>query len=307
MEHAVYICSWNRSRTGYRLWVKSRPQLCAEGPTYAEAEERFIHAIRETGGAIQAVMEFDPPLPKSALESKYANPEIYRICGDDRFETDIHRACPYATDAEIEEYLGKVGAYYEQPICRKCQRSAGRRSDKPLTLTFAPRQYDGAFGTVGDGPGAFIQVFSEDFLGLLTRTERDHLEFRRVVRSRKARDFFELIGPAGPPEVAVVGLECAGWRCSRCNYRTWGYWLKDLSIQSFVARSELPQPLPGVFTVGVPPEVELAVTAKRWKELVGRKGTRGFTSSQIGVVADHEVVRVPELKTYEERLQENGG
>ena len=60
----------------------------------------------------------------------------------------------------------------------------------------------------------------------------------------------------------------------------------------------------GVFTVGTFPEVQLAVTALRWKELLGKRGTRGFASSQLGVVPDYEVVRHPELATYEERLAE---
>jgi len=305
MEHAVYICSWSRSRSGFRLWIKSRPHICAEGATYSEAEERFIRVIREAGGAIQAVMEFDPPLPKSALETKYSTPEIYRIVGDDRFETTVRRARPYATEDEVGDYLRTLDEFYQSPVCRKCQHPASARSDKPLTLTYAPSRYDGAFGAVGDGPGAMVQVFSEEFLGLLKSEERERLRFRPVIRNARARRFYELLGPEGPPEIAVAGLELAGWRCSHCNYRTWGYWVKGLSINSFVSRSDLPPFLPGVFTIGAPPEVELAVTAERWKEMVGRKGTRGVTSRQIGVVPDHKVIRVPELKTYEERRMES--
>ena len=76
---------------------------------------------------------------------------------------------------------------------------------------------------------------------------------------------------------------------------------------SFIARSDLPAPLPGVFTVGNLPEGQLAVTESRLKELIGRKGTRGFVSSPLGIVAKHEVVRQPELPTLEERLQERFG
>ncbi len=68
--------------------MKSWPQIRVSAPTYAEAEERLIEAIQDAGGAMQVVMEFDPPLPKSSLEEKYSKPEIYLIGGDDRFETD---------------------------------------------------------------------------------------------------------------------------------------------------------------------------------------------------------------------------
>jgi hypothetical protein len=72
MEHSVYICTWSRSRDGFTLWVTSRPAVRASAATYAEAEERLIEAIQEAGGAMQAVLEFDPPLPKSTLEEKYS-------------------------------------------------------------------------------------------------------------------------------------------------------------------------------------------------------------------------------------------
>lgn len=124
---------------------------------------------------------------------------------------------------------------------------------------------------------------------------------------RGRRQFYELIGPEGPPHIAVAGMKTNGWRCTECDHRAWGYWIDGMAIDSFIARSDLPERVPGVFTVGTFPEIELAVTGSRWKELLGRKGTRGFTSRLLGVVPDHEVVQRPELPTYEERLGERGG
>jgi hypothetical protein len=74
MEHGVYLCSWSRSPDGFSLWVKSRPHIRGEAPTYQEAEERLINAIQNAGGAMQAVLEFEPPLPKSDVEAKYNQP-----------------------------------------------------------------------------------------------------------------------------------------------------------------------------------------------------------------------------------------
>ena len=64
----------------------------------------------------------------------------------------------------------------------------------------------------------------------------------------------------------------------QCDYRTWGYWIDGMSIDSFIAKSDLPEAgsLPGVFTVGVPPEVHLGATAVRWAELVGARGAAGL-------------------------------
>jgi hypothetical protein len=304
MEHTVYLCAWSRSRDGYGLWVISRPKLRANGRTYPEAEERLIRAIQDAGGAMHAVLEFAPPLPKSTLETKYAKPEIYLIGGDDRFETDAATWCPSESAAEVDEGLKSVDAFFQSPVCRKCKYASSPRSDKQLTLTYAPPRYDGAFGFVGHFGRTTLQLFSEEFLGLLTPEERQYLELRPVIRKGRARKFYELLGPAGPPLVAVARMKISGWRCSRCGHRTWGYWVEGFSIRTFVAASDLPTFLRGVFTIGIPPEIHLTVTSERWKTLVGQKGTRGLVSNLLGVVPEHEVVRDPKLQTYEERLQE---
>jgi hypothetical protein len=295
MEHNVYLCSWSRSTSGYALWVQARPQIHADGATYREAEERLLAAIQDAGGAMQAVLEFDPPLPKSTLETKYTDPEVLLICGDDRFETDAARPQPFETEAERHERLKGIDVFFQAPVCRKCKYASSPRSEKPLSVTCAPSRYDGAFGHVGHEAGTTIQLLSEEFIGLLSPEERRHLEFRPVKRSARARKFHELIGPSGPPFVAVADMKVSGWRCPQCDHRTWGYWSEGLSIDSFVARSDLPRSPQGVFTVGVLPEVQLAATAERWHELVGRKGTRGIVSRLLGVVPDREVVRLPEL------------
>jgi hypothetical protein len=304
MEHAVYVCSWSRSAAGFKLWVKARPQLDGAAPTYTEAETRLLEAIQNAGGAMQAVLEFDPPLPKSAWEEKYARPELYLICGDDRFETDAPRWKWSEEASQVEERRRLLDAFYSAPVCRKCKYTVGRRSDKPLSLTYAPRRLDGAFGSLATDGGPNHQIVSEAFLALLTPEERGGLEFQPTLRQR-GRKFFELVGPEGPPPVAVAGLAASGWRCTACDHRTWGYWVPGMSISSFVARTDLSESLAGVFTVGTFPEIELAVTAPRWQELVGRPGTRGFTSRPLGVAADPEVVRQPELPTYEEQLAES--
>jgi hypothetical protein len=300
MEHAVYICSWSRSSDGFTLWVKSRPQIRASAPTYAEAEERLIEAIQDTGGAMQAVMEFDPPLPKSILEEKYSTPEIYLIGGDDRFETDAPRWKSPESRQEVEERLRWLDAFYDQPVCRKCKYTSGRRNDKPVTLTYAGK-YDGAFGSFGTDGGPSHQLVSEEFLALLEPDEKRSLQFQPTVRKGRKK-FYELVGPEGPPYVAVAGITISGWRCTQCDHRTWGYWVEGMAINSFVARSDLSAQSNGVFTVGTFPEIQLAVAAPRWKALLDKKGTRGFASRQIGVVPDHEVVRCPELPTYEQQL-----
>jgi hypothetical protein len=303
MEHAVYICSWSQSSEGFALWVKSRPHIRVSASTYAEAEQRLIEAIQDAGGAMQAVMEFDPPLPKSTLAEKYSKPEIYLIGGDDRFETDAPRWNRAESHQDIEERLRWLDSFYDKPVCRKCKYTSGRRNAKPVTLKYAGK-YNGAFGSFGTDGGPNHQLVSEEFLKLLGPDEKRRLEFQPTVRKGRIK-FYELVGPEGPPQVAVTGMKIDGWRCTECDYGRWGYWMESVAISTFIARADLPSHLNGLFTVGTFPEIELAVTASRWKEMLNQKGTRGFASRQVGVVPDNEVVRRPDLPTVEQRQEES--
>jgi hypothetical protein len=325
MEHDVYICSWSQSDEGFELWVKSRPQIRAKGRTYDEAEKALIDIIWDHGGAMQAVMEFDPPLPKSEFQRKYSKPELCLVTGDESFAIDqppyvpFEEDQPHLTGEALRQAFAKArkergerehawwDGFFTAPLCRECRAPRGPRSEKPLTLAHSS-SFDGGSVAFARASVTFarasIEIFSQAFLELLTAEERLRIEFRPVKRAKRTRKmFYELIGPSGPPYVVVVGLEFSGSVCEACGYRQFSYCKNG--FWDFIAHSDLPSPLPGVFSIGTAPNLSLCVTAKRWAKMVGRPGTRGFISLSIGVVPDHEVVRNPEFKTFQERkLQE---
>ena len=61
----------------------------------------MIEAIQDAGGAMTAVLEFDPPLPKMPLAEKYASPEILLVVGDSGFRVDGPRATAFETKEEM--------------------------------------------------------------------------------------------------------------------------------------------------------------------------------------------------------------
>ena len=295
MEDDVYLCGWTQSAEGFELWVRSRPHIRAQGSTYLEAEEAFLEAIIQAGGAYHAVLEFVPPLPRSEFDEKHSRPELFLIAGDDRFETDEPRRIPFETDAECAQRQSWYDAFFVAPCCKVCMMPPGRRNERRLRLTHVRSSYDGGFVLLA---GAMLHVFSERFLMLLSKDERQQLQFQLVDRRRKsAKQFFELVGPSGPPFVALAGREVNGWQCSACGTRVFGYeYSPETMIHSFIAHADLPTALPPVFTVGAQPNVSLCVTAERWASLVSRPGTRGLTSRLLGVAPDDETVRIPNLK-----------
>lgn len=286
MEGGVYVCEWKRTPKGYQVWVKGETMLFGRGPTFDDARDALVDKICLYNGDGEAVLELDPPLPATQTEAKYTQPELMTIGSSATFEA-----------AETASSL------YAGPICSTCGGVTSGRSDKPLTVACLPPGVDGAFGHIGHALG-HLYVFSENFISLLTDEERRRLVLRPVQLLAEAgkqadtRKFYELLGPGGPTAVSGQGLKASGWRCEACGYRTFGHWMDDPRIDGFVAAEDLPAPLPTVFSVGTL-EVRLCTTAARWREMVGRNGTRGLTSCRMGVVPAGEVVRDVVLPTLD--------
>ena len=291
MEEKVYLCGWSQTREGWTLWTQEKPNARVTAATYQEAEERLVAAVQDRGGAMVVVMEFVPPLPLSVREARYGSPELFLICGDDRFETDQPRIAAFATPEQIESRLSWLDGFFQSPVCRLCKRATGPRSERPIKLTYAPSKGDGAFGSLG---GTSIQIVSEEFVSLMTDEERARIQLR-VTEAKGRRRFYEVAGPSGPDSVAVAGLPITGWRCKGCGQSRFGFWGEESTIRNFIAAADLPSPLPGLFTTETAPEIALCATAARWSEIVKRKGTRGFVSRRLGCVQSREVVRKPEL------------
>lgn len=280
----------------YELWVKSRPEIRGEGSSYEQAEERLLDAILDAGGAMHAALEFDPQLPKTLEDAKYSTPKLHYIGGDYMFETESPERASFESANEREVRFQWTDSCFESPVCTSCRHSNGRRTGQPLRLTCAPRRFDGAFGHIGESLN-LLYIFSERFLDLLTNDERQRLHFQPVENVRGRRRFFELVGPQGPPYVAVSGLNPTGWRCQKCGFSHWSYFVDGMYIRNFIAQTDLPGSLPGIFTIGTLPDIRLVVSKERWSELSAGNGTRGILSHPLGVVKEHQLIRVPDLRS----------
>lgn len=64
-EGHVYHCAWETSGGVYRVWVRDRPAITAEGATFEEADERLYDAISEETGDGESIKEYEPPSPLS--------------------------------------------------------------------------------------------------------------------------------------------------------------------------------------------------------------------------------------------------
>ena len=288
MEEDVYNCKWKKSGDGYRLWLKGKPNVAVEGSDNIDVlSEQLSQRITESGGAQHAVLEFDKPFPKSAFDQKYRSPELVTVCGgNNSFESTL------TAEQRHSRWLW-YDQYFDQPSCTRCHAVTTPRNERPIAVDHFNASSDGGFVTVR--PTA-LYVFSDDFLNQLTSEERSGLELQPVtLRKRSRKEFYEVVGPSQIPFVSLHSVTPTGWQCGQCNCSVFGHMLSpQTSIDSFVAASDLPTDLPGVFVVGIAPQLKLCMTADRWAEI--RPCTKKLTSSPLGVVPDNEVVRKPILE-----------
>ena len=148
-----------------------------------------------------------------------------------------------------------------------------------------------------------MRFYSEDFLAQLEPGERSQFAWRRVERRGRGKKVFYELGAPGlrVPFVAVSEEAGALWRvpgsvirkgselsvCATCAWSTGPFYPRSSERLPFwyVSAADLPDPPPTCFAVGGVVGYDLCVTRQRWQELVGRPGTRGIASSEVGVVA----------------------
>ena len=68
MEGGVFPCSWKKQRKVYKVWVKKRPRLSAQGRTFSQADKRLWSVIIHATGDGESIREYDPPAPDSEPE-----------------------------------------------------------------------------------------------------------------------------------------------------------------------------------------------------------------------------------------------
>jgi hypothetical protein len=291
-EGRVFVCSWKEENGRFRVWVKRRPKLVAHGATFVEADEELSGVICTATGDGESLHEYDPPPPEVATDTGL----IFRLA---------------RVSGQSPASILNPEALFEDGFCSSCTKPRGARTSAALVLDSIKSGDDGGATQLKNGRrlgrrGPRLHFFSEAFLGLLVPTERDQFDWRRVERTgRSKKVFYELVGSSTRIPLCALAAGNA-WlaRCDVCGYendpnygaaQSYPYWLLDAAEghvglpSSFVNVADLPKPLPSCFTVGAAPLHGLCFTKQRWRELVGRPGTRGISSAPVGVVTPARV------------------
>lgn len=300
MAGHVFICKWKKTGQQWKVWIKGKPKLFGQGDTLEAAQLELEQAIwndAENGDdVIPTVMEFDPPLPASERTKKYFTPEIYKIYGDERFEL-LNGNFPYGkVDTPTLEYINSL---YEEGICPICKSGIGKRTEVPFRTECTLSNSEGLW-LFHCQIKAQAYFFTDRFISLLTEDERSRLHFRECQVKRKTkRKFYELAGNSIASNVSVKDFDPYGSECVECGHRGFSIFEKsmDFSMQDFLCRSDLLDPLPSCFVVNINDVPTLCMTRERWDQIRGNKNAKGLVSGRIGLVNEDFCDRHPRLQT----------
>ncbi|MBI2407955.1 MAG: hypothetical protein HYV19_06625 [Gemmatimonadetes bacterium] len=288
MENRVYICSWSHDGERYRVWVRNRPTVCAEHASFVEADIELAGAICLAFGDGEGVTEYDRPRPGTSDRPGLVT-VVVSVLGNG-----------WGTEQNLDEL-------HEGDRCIRCLTPRGARTATPLRVSGIRGGADGGRTSFG-----FV-YFSEGFLELLTPEERDGCEWRRIERTgRTTKVYYELLGAQVRvrPVVLLPVVErlwnvsladaAADWMavqwCELCGHEIpydYTFWPQRGLPHRFVDRAAVPEPMPASFIVGK----QFSLSRARWQSILGRPGTRGISSGEVGVVesslVDPSPKRVP--------------
>jgi hypothetical protein len=283
-EGRTYLCTWKRTESGFDAWVKARPKLRGSAESFEAADEALYEAILAALGDGENSREYTPPRP-DAIESDGLLYRLKHVTGNGR--------AMIAND--------DMPGLWTRGVCTDCRKARGKRTNAPIVLQSA----DSENGLSARAQHPFnypgFDLYSADFVALLTPAERRRFTWRAVERVRGSKPYLEIVASRTALPLAAFKEEYVGhdlYVCPTCGYKSEpSYSFVPPTPSLYVSERDVPRRLPSCFTVGR--QLALCFTAERWAELVERKAARGLVSSDVGVVDSRLVDRRPKRKTLD--------
>src|SRR4051812_10742919 len=113
-EGNIFITTWERTETGFRVWVKNRPKLSAEGITFDEADRRLWEVIGLATGDGENLHEYTPPAPNQVRAG------------------DQERGRLWELGVEPNAAMSDPVSLFEGGLCHSCLMPRGPRTEVPL-------------------------------------------------------------------------------------------------------------------------------------------------------------------------------
>ena len=195
MEGRVFACTWERSGARYRVWVRNRPALRAEGDVFDAADEALADVICGATGDGESVREYDPPRPVEDQSGL-----LFRLA---------------AISGERRGFIENPAELFNEDYCPQCKRPRGNRTAAALRLARIEPGQGGGFAKMEPPSlvGPLMSFFPETFVARLRPDEQSQFQWRPVHAPKRIKTrFVELVSAkVHIPGVSLSGAAATLW------------------------------------------------------------------------------------------------
>jgi hypothetical protein len=200
-QSRVHRAVWKKTKLGFEVRTRSRPQLVGHGKTYAEAIDAIWREVFSKTGDGEAYIDVeDPPPPSADTLTPYFKGQMFSVSGNDN------------------AVVTNLSDLFSGGICSACGNPAGRRTAVPACLKRAPNSAGAV--VVAMRASIFSRPFVDAVESFVPRTLFKPMEEASSSKSRQARQFYELDVGKAVSAIAVRLPLKGGYECSKCGYRS---------------------------------------------------------------------------------------
>jgi hypothetical protein len=279
-EMHVYVCNWQRKKSGYEGWIEQWPKRRVREKTFYEMRDALYDVVGEEVGDGEPQFEFEPPFVDAT--------------GWEHLFRDGWRSTFFLSDVKLTTEAG----VFDGGFCGRCKRPIGNRTNQQLTVEWGSWAA-GITSFAASGHDTMrIPVASEALLDIFTPQERKSFDLRPVQTTPSSRtSFYEFISRRFVSEVAGKLFQPEGWQCHQCGRRFLSN-AKVLGYGTDVVSRDAIESGTGLFFLGDAGHFTLCFSADRWQTVKRTLRAADITSSSIAIIEPGEAEESLVLREY---------
>jgi hypothetical protein len=284
LEGNTYSARWKKREDKFVVYLDNDKSINGVDIDFETACEDLCLTICDRYSDGEAVLNLLKEAPQPSGVAKYANPALVTLSWNESAEGETWQK-----------------GLFEGGYCSACRAGIGKRTAIPLKVNGLPKGNIGSFNQIMFSP----LLLSEDFLNLLTATEREKLQLQEVDCIKgSTRRFFEVNGPPLLKQVGVKGGKynsLSSWQCKSCGHKSFSCTHPEMpenyKYTDFLSKSDLPNESDEAFVI----EDKLGrkiicMPLRRWQQLNNHKKAKGVLADRIYVLPKEQVDREPSVR-----------
>ncbi len=279
----VYHCDWEKTPTGYAVWLVEHPWIISRSEHSFECEDSICYEIVGHFGDGEAVLTYEKGLTEEAIPVRHSSLAYYILASN--------YGC----------FLNDLGQYFLSGVCGVCRHAMGSRNEVGLIVDVKAQNTDSILISRSS-----ILIFSERVIDALAPFNQALYEVRPVDFSQKKRSrFYEIIWTHKNLSIESVAVkddklgDYQAWRCSACPAHG-SFYQDERGLKYFAPREKLVEYGADMFLLNR----KILCISDAVLSKLSRLRLRKLSADPVGVVRKGDVfldpdveIRLPKKKT----------